>query len=118
MYKIALIDDKSYWLTQVKNAIPEDIEADLEYFDSYQKALWKKFDIIVLDYYLDIDWVTWEDIISKLDTKVVIWFSSVDSCNKRLKNVWAKYIATKLAGEFRNPELEESFLWAFNEDLN
>ena len=111
-YKIALIDDKNYWIDQIKNSIPEWIKYDFFYFDSYKKALWKSFDIILLDYYLDIDWVNWEDIVDKLKAKKIIWFSSVLSCSKKIAKKWWDYFVEKLKF-WRNLELEEIFMLIF-----
>ena len=105
MKNIALIDDKEYWIIQIKNAIPENIQYEFYYFSSYQEALWKHFDIIFLDYYLDIDWITSDDIIDELSGDIIIWFSSVQECNEKLIKKWASFWVEKLKAEY-NPELE------------
>lgn len=95
-YKIALLDDKSYWIDQIKSSIPWWIEYDFYYFDSYKDIVWNKFDIIFLDYYLDKDWITWVDIIHNLNARLIIWFSSVSSWNKKILENWWDYEVLKL----------------------
>lgn len=98
-YKIALIDDKSYWLAQIRNAIPKWVEYNLEYFDKYVDAVWKHFDIIFLDYYLDNDWVVWSDIIGELSADIIIGFSSVFSCSESIVNAWGDFPVQKILSE-------------------
>lgn len=115
MKTIALVDDKDYGLTQVKNAIPDDVEVDLQYFDSYEKALNQHFDIIVLDYYLDKDGVRSQDIINELDADIIISFSSVDSANQTMLNHGADFAAVKVRSS-TNKELTEIFEFLLKQD--
>ncbi len=97
--KIALIDDKDYWLDQIKNSIPKETDFKLYYFSTYKDAVNSFFDIIFLDYYLDKDWLTGKDIIHLLDANIIIWFSSVPDCNNELTRIWADFGITKLKSQ-------------------
>lgn len=108
MIKIALIDDKSYWLTQIKNSIKDNIEYSLLHFDSYKLAIWSHFDIILLDFFLDKDHLTGKDIINKLDWDIIIWFSSMEKCNDILINNWAHFWIKKIKSE-NNLKLKKLF---------
>lgn len=108
-YTIALVDDKSYGIKQVKNSIPSIVEYDFFYFDSYKKAIWRKFDIILLDYYLDIDWVKWVDIIDQLNFEVLIGFSSVKKRSEEIQENWWNFSVVKLNSD-KNIELENVFI--------
>ncbi len=90
--KIALLDDKNYWLIAIQNAVPE---IDIEYFFSYKDILWKHFDILFLDYYLDIDTVVSKDIIELLDADIIISYSSVPACNELMLAKWAHFAIHK-----------------------
>lgn len=108
-YEIAFIDDKDYGIPQVLSSIPKWMKYNFHYFDSYKKALNKHYDIVLLDYYLDKDFCTWEDIVEKLDFWVLISFSSVDSCNEKItKKIKDSYWVRKLFDN-KNKELEEVF---------
>lgn len=109
MWKIALVDDKDYWKNQIIASFPENINYEFYYFDSYEKALWKKFDVLFLDYYLDKDWLKGEDIIDKLEADIIIGFSSVSSCNERLEKLWASFSVQK-TGSFVKDEKLKSIL--------
>ncbi len=106
MKNIALVDDKDYGIIQIKNSIPDSCEYEFYYFSSYKEALNKHFDILFLDYYLDIDWVTGEDVFDQLSADIIIWFSSVSDCNQKLMNKWAQFGVEKLKSEI-NPELDQ-----------
>ena len=98
MIKIALIDDKSYWLDQIRS-IHHWEQFTLDYFETFQSFnSWKQYyDIIYLDYYLDKDWITWDKVVSqvKTRTKKLVWFSSVQSCWLKLVNSWADTVILK-----------------------
>lgn len=107
-YIIALVDDKDYWITQVKASIPSFVNYDFFYFESYQVAIWTHFNIVLLDYYLDKDGVRWTDIFSKLSYDILIWFSSVRIRSEEIKNNWWDYSVVKLKSN-KNNELEKVF---------
>lgn len=109
MLKIALIDDQEYWIMQVKNSIPVWVDYEFLYFPSYREAQNYDFDIALIDYYLDIDWVTWDKILPLINAKVKIWFSSVASKSEKIKEAWAAFSCQKL-NDIKNPELEDIFL--------
>lgn len=79
MYKICLIDDKTYWIPQLINSIPKDIDYKFYYYDKIPYIENIDFDIVVLDFYLDKDNKTALDIIERFLWKIIIWFSSLDS---------------------------------------
>lgn len=98
MLKIALIDDKSYWIEKIKR-IHKWTEFSLDYFETFKSfnSTEQYYDIIYLDYYLDIDRITWDTVLSKVKkrAKKVIWFSSVENCNKILEKSWADWSVLK-----------------------
>lgn len=117
MYKIALIDDKSYGIEQIKNSIPPNINYDFYYFESYALALNQEFDIILLDFFLDKDNITWDKIISKLKFKKLIWFSSSLNWSKRIFENWWNYFTKKLRNN-KNDDLENIFGLIFFDDFS
>lgn len=116
MLKIALIDDQDYWIDQIINSIPKGIKYSFTHFFSYLDALDKEFDIAFIDYYLDIDWVKWEDIIDLINAKIKVWFSSVARCNKIFLEKKANYSVNKLRSA-KNPQLEDIFMLILFSDL-
>lgn len=116
MLKIALIDDKDFAITQVKNSIPEWIEYKLLYYPKYKMAVWESFDIALIDYYLDLDWVRGEDILDFIDAKIKVGFSTVRRCSDRIKNAGADYSVLKINAD-HNEELEEVFMLTIHSDL-
>lgn len=116
MFKIALIDDKDFAISQVRKAIPKGVEYEFFYFSSYKEAIWKSFDVALIDYYLDLDGVVGEDIVHLIDAKIKIWFSTVKRCSDRIMQVGANYSILKIH-DIRNNELEEVFTIIFDHDL-
>jgi hypothetical protein len=98
--KIALLDDKIYWLKAIVNALW--MKNDVEYFSSYKDILWLHFDILFLDYYLDIDGVVSKDIIELLNADIIISYSSVEACNELMLTKWAQFAIQKLDVEKNN----------------
>jgi hypothetical protein len=84
MLHIALIDDKSYGLQQIRDRHAED-EYKLTYFETFGKfqESGKSFDIVYLDYYLDKDGIRGDQVIDKVKehARKIIGFSSVERCN-------------------------------------
>lgn len=109
MYSICLIDDRYYGIPQVINALPKNLEYEFFYYDRVSFIEPRKYDIVLLDYYLDKDGITGEDIISKIQADLIIAFSSEDEMNDKLIQKWAKYKATKLQNTTRNPLLTSIF---------
>lgn len=95
-YKICYIDDLYYWIVQVINAIPKNIDYDFYYFNRIQDIEFQKYDIVILDYYLDKDGVTSESIIDKFIWTDIVSFSSEQLKNKYMLSKWAKYEVEKL----------------------
>jgi hypothetical protein len=98
MIHIALIDDKEYGQGQIRS-LHEGEEFTLTYFSTFAEfdrnpAI---FDITYLDYYLDKDGITSDKILSqvKAKSKKVIAFSSVERCNKLLKELGADGMVEK-----------------------
>lgn len=117
MFKIALIDDLDFAIPQVKNSIPEWVDYEFFYYPKYKLAVWEKFDIALIDYYLDLENVRWEDIVNFIDAKVKIGFSTVKSCSDKIQKAWADYSVHKLNSN-KNEELEEVMMLAIYSDLN
>ncbi|MFC1623334.1 hypothetical protein ACFL16_02945 [Patescibacteria group bacterium] len=100
MTKIALIDDKDYGISQIKDMHSGE-EFDLEYFDTFSafQESGKFFDIVYLDYYLSRDGITGADVIDevRLQAKEIIGFSMTPTRSKKLKElgaddaVWKKF---------------------------
>jgi hypothetical protein len=98
--KIALLDDKIYGLKAIQNALWKGRE--IEYFSSYKDILWLHYDILFLDYYLDIDRVVSKDIIDLLDADIIISYSSVQACNELMLTKWAHFSIQKIDVENNN----------------
>jgi hypothetical protein len=64
-YKLFYIDDQSFALPQLINAIPKYIEYDFIYVQSIDDIIPDEYDIVFLDYYLDKDNKTALDIVKK-----------------------------------------------------
>ncbi|QQS58924.1 hypothetical protein IPN35_05025 [Candidatus Peregrinibacteria bacterium] len=111
LLSIALVDDKSYGLQQIQNAIPAS--AELEWFSSANDFLasGKTFDFVFLDYYLDEDGITGDTIVSAVQqyAKEIIAFSSVPSGNKKILLAGAQRSFLKLLGD-NNDALHTFFL--------
>lgn len=95
-YKICYIDDLSYWIPQVINAIPKNIEYEFYYYNRIDDIQYIKYDIVILDFYLDKDKKTALDIVDNFLESQIISFSSADSKNKLMLEQWADYGALKL----------------------
>ena len=115
--KIALLDDMDYWIAQIKNSIPNGVSYEFHYFDSYHKVIWKHFDIVFLDYFLDIDNVTWDKIIDFISSDIIVWFSSDEKWCKAIENSWAQYSCRKILSSF-NSDLENLFFLIFAENYD
>lgn len=105
MYSICLIDDRCYGIPQIIHAIPSGIMYEFFYFDRVGSIEPRRYDIILLDYFLDKDGVTGADIYDTLDAGSIIAFSSDDTKNKILIEKWAQYKAKKLKNKVKNPVL-------------
>ena len=99
MIRIALIDDKSYGRQQIEDIYEWD-DFVLDYYQTAKDFFWanKMYDVIYLDYYLDIDGVRWSDIFHEVKRlwKKVIWFSSVWRCNDELVALGADWGVLKI----------------------
>ena len=71
-YTICLIDDKSYGIPQLINAIPQDIEYVFYYYNRITDIEDIDFDIVILDYYLDKDNKTALEIIDRFLGSIII----------------------------------------------
>lgn len=117
MYKIAYIDDESYAIDQVKQALGNITWYEFFYFESYQDALGKNFDVIILDYYLDKDQITGDAIVDLLSFRVLVWFSSIlKKSQKIVENRPFSYACEKIAFG-KNAQLEDIFQLIFLYDL-
>ena len=108
-YKICYIDDLTYGIPQVINSIPQSIEYDFFYYDKISEVEQIKFDIVILDFYLDKDKKTALDIVDQFLESRVISFSSASSKNQLMLKNWADYQALKLPKTNHNSELTSLF---------
>jgi len=96
--KIALLDDKSYGIKQVKQ-IHIDDEYEFFYFDTFISFQENKdfFDIVYLDYYLLKDGLTGGDVLDdvKKRSKRVVGFSSLKEKSELLVLLGADEAITK-----------------------
>ena len=92
MLKIALIDDKSYGLKQI-NERHNGEKFSLEYFSTFQEfqKSGETFDIVYLDYYLEKDGITADQILAEVKAQAgkVIAFSSVERRSEELVKLGA-----------------------------
>ena len=114
-YKICYIDDLYYWISQVINSIPKNIEYDFYYFNRISDIEFQEYDIVLLDYYLDKDWETSEVIIDTFKWSHIISFSSEKNKNVFMLNKWANYAVTKLSDTNINLKLAKILTKICNE---
>ncbi len=105
MYSVCLIDDLCYGIPQLINSIPDDIEYEFFYCDRVAAIEPRNYDIVLLDYYLDKDGLTGEDIFDTIHADIIIGFSSEDDKNEILMKKWAHYKTKKLKDTVKNPDL-------------
>lgn len=86
-YKIAYIDDQSFAIPQVIGAIPEGTNYDFVYYNRVSDIREYDFDLVILDYYLDLDGLKGSDILSRLDGSIVISFSTAASKNALMEEL-------------------------------
>ncbi len=106
-YKICYIDDLSYGIPQVINAIPNHIEYEFYYYDRISEIEDKKFDVVILDFYLDKDKKTALDVVDRFLWTMIISFSSSDSKNELMLKSGAIYGIKKLGKINQNKKLTE-----------
>ena len=87
-YKICYIDDMSYGIPQVINAIPKEIDYDFYYYNRIDDIEDREFDVVILDFYLDKDKKTAVDIVDRFLESIVISFSSAASKNELMLRSW------------------------------
>ena len=116
-YKICYIDDLSYGIPQVINAIPKNIEYEFFYYDRISEIPDTVFDIVLLDFYLDKDKKIALDIVDRFLESIVISFSSAESKNELMLENWADYRAQKLSKTNQNSELEKVFKKIFIKNI-
>ncbi len=106
--RIALIDDKTYAIPQVIDALYPWLEQySFHYFPSYRLAVGGYFDVILLDYYLDIDGVVGRDIVGELDAETIIGFSSDMHRSEEIMRAGGHYAVEKIGnGATRNDALQ------------
>lgn len=114
MQKICYIDDLYYWIPQIINSIPKDLEYEFFYYNRITDIEDIDFDIVILDFFLDKDNKTALDIIDRFLWKIIIWFSSEDSKNDLILENGGIYKARKLKGENRNKDLDKVMKIVFN----
>ncbi|MBT4936802.1 hypothetical protein HON22_02690 [Candidatus Peregrinibacteria bacterium] len=89
MLKIALIDDKSYGIKQIKQ-LHKPGKYTLDYYETFQEFQKNKkyYDIIYLDYYLDKEGITGDTVVREVKKycKKLIAFSSMkEGCDEIVK---------------------------------
>jgi hypothetical protein len=110
---ILLLDDKRYGMAQIKNALPSDGDFCLDYCERVSDFRQSDscYDIVFLDYYLDLDGVTGDTVVGDIKprAKLIIGFSSVDSGNCKILSAGADYAVLKQFGD-KNEQLENLLL--------
>ncbi len=107
MLSICLLDDKSYGISQIRNALDGVVSAyEFRHADRVQRAVSRHWDLLFLDYWLDLDGLTGADVIGDIDADIIIAFSSVPERNDELLQLGAHFAATKRSKTERNFELE------------
>ena len=86
-YTIAYIDDQSFAIPQVINSIPQNVDYDFKYFNRVSDITEYDFDLVILDYYLDLDGLKSSDILSRFDGSIVISFSTAASKNALMEEL-------------------------------
>jgi len=98
MLKVALLDDKSYGLDQIKD-IHLGENYILEYFETFRefKESDKFFNLVYLDFYLEKDGLTGLDVLEEVKQQAgkVIGFSSVMSKSQLLMEAGADHAIRK-----------------------
>ena len=117
MYRIALIDDKTYAIAQLFDALaPWTGLYSFHYFPSYRPAVGIHFDCVLLDYYLDIDGIVGRDVVRLLDAETIVGFSSDIRCGEEIVAAGGLVAIEKLEkGTLRNEPLREFFGRFFRE---
>ncbi len=111
--KIALLDDKEFGLVQIKNSLPVGVKAEFFYFDKFSE--FEKdhtiFDILFLDYFLDKDGITSDQIFCSIKNraKMIISFSSSISANEKMLGLGVDFTVTKMWDDY-NDELDNLLL--------
>lgn len=110
---IALLDDKEFGKTQIRNALPVGISAEIIWFADMTsfRASKADFDLLFLDYYLDHDNITSDMVFAEVRKRAttIIAFSSSTAANRKLRSLGANYAIDKVWQE-RNDDLENLLL--------
>ena len=100
-------------IAQIAQAMPSDMQYHLTHFESYADFAKSAdtFDIIFLDYFLDIDRITSDKILPEVKQRAtkVVAFSSAKSANKHLRELGADAAITK-QWSGKNDALEDYIL--------
>ena len=104
-YKIFYIDDQSFALAQLINAIPQKTDYELTYVQRINDIVMDDFDLVILDFYLDKDGKTALDIVNFFLWMQIISFSTSQSKNMLMLKKWAMYGVQKLKHTNENIEL-------------
>ena len=81
---IVLIDDKSYGIQQVRDAIPPARRAayqvvhfsTFEAYEAYEAAIDGRAHVVLIDYFLDLDLCYGSEIVHRIDAEIIVGFSS------------------------------------------
>lgn len=78
---IVLIDDKSYGIQQVRDAIPPARRAAYQViyfstFEAYEAAIDGRPHVVLIDYFLDLDQLYGSEIVHRIDAEFIVGFSS------------------------------------------
>lgn len=84
---VLLIDDRDYGLSQVENAVPAELRdqvqvAHLRTFAAYRAAGRPQAEIVLLDYYLDLDGLVGAEVAGEVRTTHLVGFSSEPHCSQ------------------------------------
>jgi hypothetical protein len=122
--EIILIDDKSYGLAQIENAIPGDRRSDyaIDHFTSfaaYAEARQGRVFLVLLDFFLDEDATYGNLLVPAIKAEILIGFSSMREGSKAILKAAREqrrradspraFAVQKLKGTDRNPALDALF---------
>jgi hypothetical protein len=87
--RILLIDDHHYGLAQVQAAVPAELRerVTLEHltsFAAYRAVGAPEVDVVLLDFYLDLDRTTGNRVAHEIRARHLVAFSSVPRCSRRI----------------------------------
>jgi len=119
-HQIALLDDKDIGIRQIRAALPEGVAAEIIWIPDLQtfRQSVTAYEILLLDYYLDRDGITSDEVFSEIRSRarLIIGFSSSTTGNAKLHQCGADFTVKKQWGD-SNMDLERLFRKIFAEQI-